>query len=69
MIKKEKRCISNKTDPCKYKRVTILSHKIALLFLNVNLMLTHPTAALVFPLRLPLALNQTTLVMLKDIMQ
>ena len=44
------------------------SHEITQPFLNVNLVLTHITAALVLPLRVPLALNQTTLVLLKGIM-
>ena len=48
--------------------MTKKSHEIAQPFLNVNLMLTHITAALVLALRLPHALNQTTLVLLKGIM-
>ena len=45
-----------------------ISNQIAQLFFIVNLMLIYITTALILPLRLPLALNRTTLVMLKDIM-
>ena len=40
--------------------MTKIPHEIAQLFLNVNLMLIHITAALVLPLRVPLTLNRTT---------
>ena len=48
-------------------RATKNSHQLVQFSLNVNLMLIYITTTLVFPLRLPLALNRTTLVILKDI--
>ena len=40
-------------------------HQITQLFLNISLMLKHITTALALVLRVPLALNQTTLVCVK----
>ena len=42
-----------------------MSYQIAQHFLNVNLMLINITTALALPLRVPLALNRTTLIIVK----
>ena len=42
-----------------------IPHEIAQLFLKVNLIPTHITAALVLPLRVPVALHRATLVCVK----
>ena len=45
--------------------MTKIPDQIGQFLLNVNLMLIHITTAFVLPLRVPIALNQTTLVCVK----